>query len=67
MKYFYDRIYFIFFLNIRVLVVLLSYFIIGTLYNRFVNQTRGIEQFPNWRFWHSLGIKFQVRYFKKLF
>jgi hypothetical protein len=48
----------------RVLVVLVSYFIIGTLYNRFVNQTRGIEQFPNWRFWHSLGIKFQVKNFK---
>jgi len=39
--------------------VLFCYFVIGTLYNRFVNQTRGIEQIPNWQFWHSLGIKFQ--------
>lgn len=39
--------------------LLFGYFAIGTLYRRFVNQSRGIEQLPHWQIFHTLGIKFQ--------
>jgi len=44
---------------IIILGLLFSYFVIGTLYNRFVHQTRGIEQLPHWQLWHTLGLKLQ--------
>lgn len=40
-----------------ILGVLFVYFLVGTIYKRYVQQARGIEQLPHHEIWQSLGLK----------
>lgn len=40
-----------------ILGVLFVYFLVGTMYMRYVRQARGVEQFPHHEIWQSIGAK----------
>lgn len=40
-----------------VFFVLFIYFVVGTVYNRYVKEARGIEQLPHHEAWQALGVK----------
>lgn len=54
-------------LYFRILGVLFVYFLVGSMYMRYVRQARGIEQLPHHEVWQAIGAKSAVnKLFKKL-
>lgn len=48
------------FVSISLMIVfslVVVYFIVGTVYNRYVKQSRGIEQLPHYELWSMVGMK----------